>query len=230
MDEVKQSKGEKHIEQLMQELQPDSDRYRVLATAKQFKASWAELGERLIQVSQRSLFKDWGYDSFSDYCSREIRIRKATAEKLTLAYRFLERQEPGLLARSEGLQPLPDYRSIDLLRRAHEEGQFEPEQYQALREAVVEDERSLPVVRKQFQEVTRAREEQVTTRLRQARVALSTARRLQTALEPLDDVAARHRAALDSLLAELAATEEDAALAAGERNEEPDESGGQAEP
>jgi hypothetical protein len=221
MTDIKQTKAEKYIEQLMQELTPDSDRYRVLATAKQFKASWAELGERLVNVSQRSLFRDWGYDSFGEYCSREIRIRKATAEKLTMAYKFLEREEPGVLARNEGLQPLPDYRSVDLLRRAQEEGQFEPEQYQALREAVVEDDRSLPVVRKQFQEVTRAKEEQIATSLRQSRVSLSTARRLQTALEPMGELYVKHKPFLDSLIADLAVAEEQAALAVGdEKNED----------
>jgi len=219
VNNIKQSKGEKYIENLLQELQPDSDRYRVLATARQFKASWAELGERLIHVNQRSLFRDWGYDSFGDYCSREIRIRKGTAEKLTMAYKFLEREEPGVLARGEGVLPMPDYRTVDLLRRAREEENFEPEQYRALRDAVVEDERSLPSVRKQFQEVTRAKEETVTIALRQSRLALNTARRLLSTLEPMGELYIKHRPLLDLLIGELAAVEEDAALAVGETKE-----------
>jgi hypothetical protein len=207
MESNKQSRGEKYIVQLMQELQPESERYRVLATAKQFKASWAELGERLVNVSQRSLFRDWGYESFDDYCSREIRIRKATAEKLTLAYRFLEREEPGLLTRNEGLQPLPDYRSIDLLRRAREEEGFAPEQYQELREAVIENERSHPLVRRQFAEVTRQREEAVTTRRRQVQTAHAAARRLESALLPLDELASRYLSLVEALLGELAEQE-----------------------
>jgi hypothetical protein len=225
MNDVKQTKGEQYIEQLLKELQPDSDRYRVLATAKQFKASWAELGERLTTVNKRSLFRDWGYDSFGDYCSREIRIRKATAEKLTMAYRFLEREEPGVLARGEGLQPMPDYRSIDLLRRAQEEGNFEPEQYQALRDAVVEEDRSLPSVRKQFQEVTRAKEELITTALRHSRLSLNTARRLQASLEPMGELYVKNKPFLDSLINELAAAEEQAALAVGEATVTEAESG-----
>jgi hypothetical protein len=227
MNDIKQSKGEKYIEQLLQELQPDSDRYRVLATAKQFKASWAELGERLINVNQRSLFRDWGYDSFGEYCSREIRIRKGTAEKLTMAYKFLEREEPGVLARGEGLLPMPDYRSVDLLRRAQEEGNFAPEQYQSLRDAVVEDERSLPSVRKQFQEVTRGKEEQMTTSLRQSRLSLNTARRLLAALEPMGELYAQNKPFLDVLITELAATEEGAAIAVGEKMTTAEEHSGQ---
>lgn len=76
MNDIKQSKGEKYIEQLLQELQPDSDRYRVLATAKQFKASWAELGERLINVNQRSLFRDWGMTLLAS-----IAVAKSGSEK-----------------------------------------------------------------------------------------------------------------------------------------------------
>jgi len=207
MDDSKKTQGEKHIERLMQELQPESDRYRVLATAKLFKASWAELGEKLIDVSQRHLFRDWGYQSFDDYCSREIRIRKTTAEKLTLAYKFLEREEPGLLSRNEGLQPLPDYRSIDLLRRAREEEGFAPEAYQELREAVIENERSLPLVRKQFNEVSRQREEEVTARRRQVQAAHAAARRLESALPPLGELAGRFLPMVEALLGELAEQE-----------------------
>lgn len=203
MEETRQTKGEQHIRALMQTLSPESDRYRILASASQFKASWAELGERLVDVSQKSLFEEWGFNSFAEYCSRELRIRRATADKLLLAYRFLQKQEPGVLQRHQEHQPLPDYRSVDLLRRAHEEEEFTPDQYRDLRESVIEEERSLPTIRRQFQDVTRLREESAVARQRQARAALGAARRLQTALEPLAELTARHRPALDILITEL---------------------------
>ena len=114
MEEEKKSKGAQFIEQLMQQLSPESERYQVLASAKQFKSSWVELGEWLARVSNKNQFSDWGYTSFDDYCTKEIRIRKQTAEKLLMAFRFLERKEPGLLERKQG-RALPDYRSVDLL-------------------------------------------------------------------------------------------------------------------
>ena len=85
----------------------------------------------------------------------------------------------------------------------------------ALRDAVVEDERSLPSVRKQFQEVTRAKEELITTALRQSRLSLNTARRLQASLEPMGELYAKNKPFLDNLILELAAAEEQAALSQG---------------
>jgi predicted CopG family antitoxin len=106
MDDQVKSKAERQIEQIMQEVEPGSDRYRALESAKRFKSSWAELGERLAEVRRKKLFENWGYAVFEDYCSREIRIRKATADKLLMAYHFLEKSEPQLLARREELSPI----------------------------------------------------------------------------------------------------------------------------
>ena len=132
MTETTKTSGARHIEQLMQQLPPDSERYRVLASARQFKSSWVELGEWLARVSNSNQFSDWGYTTFEDYCTREVRIRRKTAEKLLLAYRFLERKEPGLIERKAG-HPLPDYRSVDLLRQADEERPFSMAEYAELR-------------------------------------------------------------------------------------------------
>ncbi len=180
------SKGEMIIERLMQELDPSSERYRILDTAKRFKSSWVELGEKLLEVQKTGVFRDWGYESFEDYCSREIRIKKPTAEKLTLAYRFLEKEEPELLARRTELKPLPDFRSVDLLRRAREEEQFGDDDYSQLRRAVVEEERGHPTVVKRFRELAPPREEESSSVLK---AALAAARRLESALQRLPDLA-----------------------------------------
>ena len=97
MDASTKSKGEQVIEGIMKELDPGSERYGVLSSAKRFKSSWVELGEKLLEVQRRGLFREWGYDSFEDYCTREIRIKKPTAQKLTHAYRYLKKEEPELL-------------------------------------------------------------------------------------------------------------------------------------
>ncbi len=52
MDERPKSKGEAVIEQIMDDLDPTSDRYQVLATAKSFKSSWVALGEKLLEVKR----------------------------------------------------------------------------------------------------------------------------------------------------------------------------------
>lgn len=186
MEQEKQSKGSLYIEQLMQQLSPESERYRVLATAKQFKSSWVELGEWLAKISNSKQFSEWGFTSFEDYCTKEIRIRRQTAEKLLLAFRFLERKEPGLLERKEG-RPLPDYRSVDLLRKADEEEHFSMAEYSELRQSIVEEERSHPSVAKQFREITHTHQPDRKTS-HQYRSALMAAKRLSTSLQELTDV------------------------------------------
>lgn len=186
MESKPQTKGAQQIEQLLQQLPPDSERYQVLISAKQFKASWVELGEWLARVSNSSHYSEWGFTSFDDYCTREIRIRRRTAEKLLLAYRFLERKEPDLLERRQE-RPLPDYRSVDLLRKADEGDHFSMAEYSELRQAVVEAERSHPTVARQFRDISHShRPEQIV--VHRCKSALSAARRLATSLHELTDV------------------------------------------
>ncbi len=198
MDTKPLSKGAQHIEELLQNLPENSSRYRVLASAKRFKSSWVELGQNLAHVSNSGEFTEWGYTSFEDYCSKEIRIRRQTAEKLLLAFRFLERREPGLLQKQEG-RPLPDYRSIDLLRQAEEEQQFRPDDYASLRATVIEEERSHAAVAKQYRDMvqTYQPDEQ---EAQSCRTALSAARRLSTSLEKLEDLPSDLHEAVQQLI------------------------------
>ena len=203
MREAAKTKSELVIEQLMRELDPETPRYRVLATARQFKSSWVELGEELVKVKNKGEYQNWGYENFDDYCAREIRIRKETARKLTLAYRYLEQEEPELISPERRLQPLPDYRAVDLLRQAREEQQFTEEEYANLRQAVIENERSLPTVQKQFRELSQLHNPPDSDPLKQMRGVLATARRLYTQLDDLDDFPAERLQELHTILNEL---------------------------
>ena len=203
MTDTPQSSGERHIEKIMEQLEPNSERYQVLDTAKRFKSSWVELGDKLLQVSSRGHFREWGYQSFEEYCMQEIRIKKGTAEKLTLAYRYMEKQEPELLARRDELKPLPDYRSVDLLRQAREEKRFSDEEYAELRKSVVEEERSHPTVLKRFKEVAAARSEEKADPLVPIKASLAAARRLDTALRSVPDVPSAYREQVADLIAHL---------------------------
>lgn len=186
MDEQPKSKGAQVIEELMRQLPQESERYKVLASARRFKSSWVELGEWLARVSNGGQFQEWGFSSFEDYCSKEIRIRRQTAEKLLLAFRFLKRKEPSLLERRRD-RPLPDYRSVDLLRQADEQEHFSLAEYSELRQAVFEDERSHPTVAKQFKEIAKAYRQDDQSVLN-CRTALSSARRLATSLQGVEEV------------------------------------------
>lgn len=202
MPDTPQSSGERHIDRLLRELEPGSDRYLVLESAKRFKSSWVELGNKLLVVSSQSLYRDWGYPSFDEYCAREIRIKKPTAEKLTLAYRFMEKEEPELMERSRDLRPLPDYRSVDLLRQAREEKNFSDEEYGELRKSVIEEERSHPTILKRFKEMARE-EEQPRDPAASIRGALLSARRLDAALADLPQVAEEFSGSLTALVSRL---------------------------
>lgn len=185
MTETPTSSSERHIQTIMERLEPGSDRYEVLDKAKRFKSSWVELGEKLLQVSSKGRFREWGYQTFEEYCVQEIRIKRGTAEKLTMAYRFMEKEEPQLLSAREELKPLPDYRSIDLLRKAKEEKGFSEEEYGDLRKSVVEEERSHPTVLKKFKEVAALREE--VNPLAPLKASISAARRLDSSLRGMID-------------------------------------------
>ncbi len=207
MEEKSPTKGSQHIEQLMQKLPPDSERYQILATAKQFKSSWVELGEWLAKVSNKKQFSEWGFTSFEDYCTKEVRIRRQTAEKLLLAFRFLERKEPGLLDRKEG-RPLPDYRSVDLLRQADEQQHFSMEEYGELRQAVIEEERNHPSVAKQFRDMRHNHQPEQKIE-HQQRSALLAAKRLATSLEAIAEVPEELSQAVIQLIGFLEARDED---------------------
>jgi len=183
MSDTPKSNGERHIEQIMAQLEPGTDRYDVLDRAKRFKSSWVELGEKLLQVSAKGRFREWGYGSFEEYCVQEIRIKRGTAEKLTMAYRFMEKEEPQMLSTEQPLKPFPDYRSVDLLRQAKEEKAFSEEEYGALRKSVLEEDRSHPTVLKKFKEVAALREEPDVRA--PVKAGLAAAKRLEGALRAL---------------------------------------------
>ncbi len=201
MRNTPKTKGELVIEQIMRQLDPASPRYRVLTVARQFKSSWVELGEQLSLVRKAGEYSGWGYSTFDDYCREEVRIKKETAYKLTGAYNYLETREPGVLARSREMLPIPDYRSIDMLRQAQDEHNLNEEQFQILRDAVIEKERSHPTVAKQFRELTRQNNNLTEQQL--LRQALTTARRLEGQLQQLPQLAEEQLSSFGILLDEL---------------------------
>jgi hypothetical protein len=114
-----------------------STRRKVLEGARRFKAAWVDFGRLLAQVRQEELFREWGYPSFERYCSKELFIRPATADKLTRSYGFLERHEPAL-ARARDDARAPPFEVIEVLSRAEESGRLSQEGWRELRGEVLE--------------------------------------------------------------------------------------------
>jgi hypothetical protein len=130
------SKAVERIAARIEDLPEGSLRRRVLEGARRFKASWVELARLLAQVRREETWGEWGFSSFERYCARELFLRKATADKLTASYGFLERHEPEL-ARAREARGAPAFEVIEVLSRAEAAGRLPPGGYQELREEVL---------------------------------------------------------------------------------------------
>jgi hypothetical protein len=120
-----------------EDLPEGSMRRRVLEGARRFKAAWVELGRLLSEVRREELWKEWGHPSFERYCTRELFIRAATAEKLTVSYGFLERHEPEL-ARARGEPKALPFEVVEVLSRAEAAGRLSHAGWRELRDEVLE--------------------------------------------------------------------------------------------
>ena len=152
-----------NIEKRMEELDPGTIRYQILDDVKAFKTSWMSLGQALYSVWKDKLYKDWGYQEFDNYTSKEIGIKKPTALKLMRSYSFLENKEPRFLANtcSEEAEPakIPDFEAVDVLRKAENNKNVDPEDYAKIRKYVLEDGRDVKEVKKDLTEMIKQKED-----------------------------------------------------------------------
>ena len=118
-------------------LPPGSTRRQVIEGARRFKAAWVDFARLLSEVRRGELWREWGYPSFDRYCSTELFVRKATAEKLTASYGFLERHEPGL-AKGLGDEKAPPFEVIEVLSRAEAAGRLSADGWRELRDEVID--------------------------------------------------------------------------------------------
>ena len=136
------SKTAQNLDSRIDELPEGSFRRDVLESARRFKASWVEFGRLLTRVKREGLWSEWGHSSFDAYCTKELFIRKQTAEKLTMSYGFLERHEPQLVRepreRSGDPGRAPPFEVIEVLSRAEAAGRIDDSRWSELREEVLE--------------------------------------------------------------------------------------------
>jgi hypothetical protein len=118
-------------------LPPGSTRRQVLEGARRFKAAWVEFARLLSEVRRAEHWREWGYPSFDRYCATELFVRKATAEKLTASYGFLERHEPRL-AQGLGDEKAPPFEVIEVLSRAEAAGRLSADGWRELRDEVID--------------------------------------------------------------------------------------------
>lgn len=130
------SSGEAALAQKAQSVEPGSFRQNVLFVARRFKSSWAELGKALVRVRDEGLFEGWGYPSFEAYCTRELHIRKSTADKLVRSFSFLARHEPQEAANEDVAERAPAFEVVEVLANAEERGQLSSDEYKSIRDSI----------------------------------------------------------------------------------------------
>jgi len=177
-------------------------RATVAAAARRFKSSWYELGRLLAQVRATDAWQPWGFDSFDAYCTRELHIRRATAEKLLRSYGFLQRHERGKPEASEDAERAPPFEVVTVLADAEERGQLTERDYARVRDSIWDPGRTPSELRRELSERFPAPErptEPASQLLRFAR----TARKLATDLRPSSRVPAAVKRTAEALAEEL---------------------------
>ena len=206
----RKTKAIKNIEQKMEEMTPDSLRYKVLSSAKDFKTSWIELGQILYTVWKDKLYKDWGYSEFDAFTSKEIGIQKQTALKLLRSYSFLESSAPRYLKKDyvEGADAtqVPTYEAVDVLRRASSNKDIGDADYSKIKKYVLEDGKGARDVQKDLTKIIRNNEQlepeemyqkKRTTRLRRF---LSLLRSIKVEIQSSNDLPAKISLQADKLI------------------------------
>ncbi len=157
------TKSIENIERRMDGIDSESLRYQVLQNVKDFKTSWIGLGQALYTVWKDKLYKEWGYNQFDTYTSKEIGVRKQTAMKLLKSYYFLEKEEPKYLGKnlSKDIAPakVPSYETVGALRLASKRKGIDRADYARMKEDVLESGKDARDVRAALTQLIKKREE-----------------------------------------------------------------------
>jgi len=188
--ETLKTKSIEKIEQQMQGMDESSLRYQILVSVKNFKTSWIDLGQALYSLWKDKMYKEWGYNTFEAYISREIGIKKQTAMKLLRSYYFLEKEEPLYLKKdyreTADAAAVPSLESIDVLRLAKNKKTLDEDDYAHLKKEIFEKGKDAREVRKDLTALIRQREELEPEEAREKR-RLTTVKRFLSVLKSLKE-------------------------------------------
>ena len=185
----------------------DELRVHVVRRAGDFKRSWVMMAEALVEVRNRESYLDWGYSDFYSYCSLELQLKQATADKLTGSYVALKRHAPSVLKRDGLNERIPTCDAVDYFAKALEktpsndadEQAVSPEVVDELRHAVFEGGAPVSDLRKRFNPVLNPRPEGA-DELDTIRRTTASVRRLERSIEDIEGLRrSTVRGALDAL-------------------------------
>jgi hypothetical protein len=149
------TKTDREMEDVMLAVADDPERVDALSKARNFKRTWLELAQALTGVYERESWVRWGFDSFEDYCRKELHIKKGTVAKLLGSFRFMQTTAPRVLERSlrEPGAPVPSLQAVDFMARATERGAADDEIMEEMQRAVFEEGADAPALSRRFKEV-----------------------------------------------------------------------------
>lgn len=172
----------------------DELRVQVVRRAREFKRSWVVMAEALVEVRNREAYLDWGYEDFYSYCSLELQLKRATADKLTGSYIALKRHAPSVLKRDGLHERIPTCDAVDYFAKALKksasseagpERAVDPAVVDELRHAVFEEGAPVVELRKRFSTVLHPRAEGA-EQIDAIRRTSAVARRLEKMIEDID--------------------------------------------
>ena len=155
---MEKTKGEARLEHAIHAHAEDTERVFVLERARRFKRTWIELAQALVQVRERETYLRWGYGSFDEYVTRELRLKRGTVDKLCASYGFLRANAPRL-ARDDAsdfadvVQPVPSWQAVDFVARAEERGAASAEVLDEMKHAVFDEGAPAPALQRKYREV-----------------------------------------------------------------------------
>ena len=120
----------------------DELRVHVVRRAREFKRSWVMMAEALVEVRNRESYLDWGYEDFYSYCSLELQLKQATADKLTGSYVALKRHAPSVLKRDGLNERIPTCDAVDYFAKALQKNPGNDDGERAIAEEVVDEQRA----------------------------------------------------------------------------------------
>ena len=94
-------------------------RQTTLTALQEHRKSWVKLGEKLAEIQEKELYKEWGYENFSKYIKDELDLSTVSATQMISAYQYIRTHRPALL-QDQTSQYVPDYNSIACISKNHD--------------------------------------------------------------------------------------------------------------
>ena len=200
----------------------DALRIELVRRARNFKRTWVEMAEALVEVRDTQAYLAWGYQDLYAYCHQELLLRQPTVDKLTGSFVALRRHAPAVLQRDGVDQLIPTCDAVDYFAKAMRAGddadadgprELSDDVLGELKTAVFEDGASVAKLRRRFNPVLYPKPDGA-ERLAAIERAGATAERLIRLLARVDGLSEARREqvarALDAMREDLDALAETA--------------------